>query len=74
MRRQGLDPANAAARERYVSERLPKLNPWDVKPWKNALAEWDDNERLVREMDGEWPKLRALATPRPHRYELTRRP
>ena len=74
MRRQGLDPANAAARERYVSERLPKLNPWDVKPWKNALAEWDDNERLVSEMDGEWPKLRALATPRPHRYELTRRP
>ncbi len=72
MRHQKLDPTNAADRERFLQERLPKLNPWDVKPWKNVMVEWDDNDRLVREIDEEWPKLRTLATPRPHHYELIR--
>lgn len=73
MRHAGLDPANAAERARYVESRLPKLNPWDIKPWKKVLVEWDDNARFVKEIDNEWPKLRKLATPRPHRYELIRK-
>ena len=36
------------------------------------MQEWDANDRLIRDVDAFWPRLRALATPRPHRYALTR--
>ncbi len=72
MRQQGLDPSSPEDRARYLTEWLPKAQPWDVAKMRNAMQEWDANDRLIRDVDAFWPRLRALATPRPHRYALTR--
>lgn len=72
MRQQGLDPSSPEDRARYLTEWLPRAQPWDVAKMRNAMQEWDANDRLIRDVDVFWPRLRALATPRPHRYALTR--
>jgi len=72
MRNQGIDPNDRAARERYFKAKWPEFGEWYAKRVENALKEWDDNDRLIRGVDEFWVRLRALATPRPHRYELTR--
>ena len=73
MPKEGLDPEKAEDREAYLAKRLPTLNPWDVEPWKGAVKEWDDQERLLSECEAAWADVRALARPVPHRYELSRR-
>lgn len=72
MRNQGLDPNSRADRERYFKSKWPDFSEWYATRVENAMKEWDDGDRLVREVDGFWPRLRSLATPRPHRYELIR--
>ena len=52
---------------------LPKLNQWDVEPWKTTVKEWDDQARLLAECEAAWPEVRALAKPMLHRYELVRK-
>lgn len=73
MPREGLDPEKAEDREAFLAKKLPTLNSWDVEPWKVAIREWDDQERLLAECEAAWPQVRAVARPTPHRYELSKR-
>jgi len=74
MKHRGLDPTNADDRAKYLAERMPKLNPWDIQPWKTTFAEWDRQDEKVRVcIEDDWPELRKLAQPVPHRYELVRK-
>lgn len=73
MPREGLDPEKAEDREAYLAKMLPKLNPWDVEPWKVTVKEWDDQARLLAECEAAWSEVRALAKPMLHRYELVRK-
>ena len=73
MPKEGLDPEKAEDREAYLEKKIPTLNPWDVEPWKGAVKEWDDQERLLAECESAWAEVRALAKPVPHKYELSRK-
>ncbi len=73
MRNQGLDPNNRADRERYFKAKWSEFSEWYSKRVENAMKEWDDNERLIESVDAFWVRLRSLASPRPHRYELIRK-
>ena len=72
MTRAGLDYRSPADRAKYLEGLLPKLQPWDVKPWKLTFERWDAFEDDVSACLSakEWADLRALAKPKPHRYEL----
>ncbi len=71
---QGLDPAKAADREKYFQDNVKKVW-WEAGKiqLKATVDGWDDIERLLDECDAEWPKVRALAKPVPHKYELSRK-
>lgn len=73
MKRQGLDPDKAEDRAKFLAERLPKLQPWDVNTWKGAFAEWEKQDELVAGCENDWAELRKTATPKPHKYELVKR-
>ena len=72
MTRAGLDYRSPADRAKYLEGLLTKLQPWDVKPWKLTFERWDAFEDDVSACLSakEWADLRALAKPKPHRYEL----
>lgn len=70
---ENLDPEKPEDREAYLAKMLPKLNQWDVEPWKTTVKEWDDQARLLAECEAAWPEIRALAKPMLHRYELVRK-
>lgn len=73
MPRQGLDPASADDRGKYLAQSLETMwwEPARIQ-MTAAVREWDDLDRLLDECDEAWPKVRALARPVPHRYELIR--
>ena len=73
MPKENLDPEKPEDREAYLAKMLPKLNQWDVEPWKTTVKEWDDQARLLAECEAAWPGVRALAKPMLHRYELVRK-
>ena len=56
-------PSSPEDRARYLTEWLPKAQPWDVAKMRNAMQEWDANDRLIQDVDVFWSRLRALATP-----------
>jgi len=75
LEKRGLDPASPEARAGYIAEMLPKVSYWKTNrdAWEGARDNWDRIDELIAEHDAVWPRIRALAKPAPHRYELKRK-